>query len=431
MKGITAGFQWMIFMIAAAIAAPIAISDLYHLSPAETALFMQRTIFVLGIAGFLQGVIGHKLPIHEGPAGLWWSVFTLYAGFVGVLYSTNIEALEALSFGMLFSGVLFILLAFFGIIEKLARLFTPTVTLIYLLLLVLQMSGSFLKGMLGITEAHPKMDPIVALLSLVVIILTFSFGRTKILWLRQYSVIFALILGWSLFIVCGKSISPALQEHIFSLPQIFAFGLPTFDWGSLTTAFFITFLLITNLVASVRLMENILFPGQPSEPKRYRRGGFVSGINQLLSGLFSAIGPVPISGAAGFVAQTGEKSRRPFLLGCILTALIAFFPPIMAVMATIPAAVGYAVTFVLFANMLIMALKELKKITTLEEERYLTIGIAILTGVGVMFLPADALSDLPAALLAVLNNGLIVGSVIGILIEQYFIFRKRRQDTKE
>ena len=116
-------------MIAGSIAAPIAIADIYHLSPVETSAFVERTIFVLGIAGLLQGIIGHRLPINEGPAGLWWGVFTIYAGFVGTLYTSNIETLRELSGGMLLSGVFFFYFSAFGLIQKLAKLFTPSITL--------------------------------------------------------------------------------------------------------------------------------------------------------------------------------------------------------------------------------------------------------------------------------------------------------------
>lgn len=86
MKVILSGLQWMIFMIAGAIAAPIAIADLYNLTPIETSGLIQSTMITLGIAGFLQGLMGHKFPIHEGPAGLWWSIFTIYASLVGALF---------------------------------------------------------------------------------------------------------------------------------------------------------------------------------------------------------------------------------------------------------------------------------------------------------------------------------------------------------
>lgn len=426
MKMGVAALQWMIFMIAAAIVAPIAIADLYQLSAVETAGFMQRTIFVLGVAGLLQGLFGHRLPIHEGPAGLWWSVFTIYAGFIGVLYTSNIEALQALSGGLLVSGVFFIILAVSGFIGVLAKLFTPTVTFVYLMLLVLQLSGSFIKGMFGISADHPIMDPWMALLSLIVVIAAFAFGRSKVMWIRQYSVIFSLVLGWGLFLIAGKAPSVGEAHSWFDLPKLFAFGMPTFDSGVITTAIFITLLLITNLVASVRLMEGIVVGNKPSDPKRYKRGGLISGVNQLLGGSFSAIGSVPISGAAGFVTQTGQKSIKPFLIGCLLVIGITLFPPIMNIMSALPAPVGYAVTFVIFSNMVVMALKELKKIPAGEENAYLVIGISMMIGVGVMFLSPSATKGLPAAVIAVLNNGLIVGSVFAMLLEQFFLFQEKR-----
>lgn len=425
MKMGIAGLQWMIFMIAAGIVAPIAIADLYQLSPVETAGFMQRTIFVLGAAGLLQGLLGHRLPIHEGPAGLWWSVFTIYAGFIGVLYTSNIDALQALSGGLLVSGVFFIILAVTGFIGVLAKLFTPTVTFVYLMLLVLQLSGSFIQGMFGISADHPLMDPWMALLSMIVVIAAYAFGRSKMMWLRQYSVIFSLILGWGLFLIAGKAPSIGEARSWFSLPELFVFGMPTFDSGVITTAIFITLLLITNLVASVRLMEGIVAGNRPSDPKKYKRGGLISGVNQLLGGGFSAIGPVPISGAAGFVTQTGQKSIKPFLLGCLLVIGITLFPPVMNIMSALPAPVGYAVTFVIFSNMVVMALKELKKITVGEENAYLVIGISMMVGVGVMFLSPSATKGLPAAVIAVLNNGLIVGSVFAMFLEQFFLFREK------
>ncbi|TDR53979.1 purine/pyrimidine permease [Paenilisteria rocourtiae] len=425
MKMGIAGLQWMIFMIAAGIVAPIAIADLYQLSPVETAGFMQRTIFVLGAAGLLQGLLGHRLPIHEGPAGLWWSVFTIYAGFIGVLYTSNIDALQALSGGLLVSGAFFIILAVTGFIGVLAKLFTPTVTFVYLMLLVLQLSGSFIQGMFGISADHLLMDPWMALLSMIVVIAAYAFGRSKMMWLRQYSVIFSLILGWGLFLIAGKAPSIGEAHSWFSLPELFVFGMPTFDSGVITTAIFITLLLITNLVASVRLMEGIVAGNRPSDPKKYKRGGLISGVNQLLGGGFSAIGPVPISGAAGFVTQTGQKSIKPFLLGCLLVIGITLFPPVMNIMSALPAPVGYAVTFVIFSNMVVMALKELKKITVGEENAYLVIGISMMVGVGVMFLSPSATKGLPAAVIAVLNNGLIVGSVFAMFLEQFFLFREK------
>ncbi|MGV3466891.1 MAG: purine/pyrimidine permease [Heyndrickxia sp.] len=424
MKTFLSAIQWMAFMIAGSIAAPIAIADLFHLNPMETSAFVQRTIFVLGIAGLLQGFIGHRLPVSEGPAGLWWSVFAIYAGFVGTIYSTSTETLNALCGGMIFSGIVFFILSSFGLIEKLAKLFTPTVTFIYLFLLILQLSGSFIKGMLGLSEEQVHIQPLVAVLCMVIILVTFYLGQVKIQWVRQFSIIIGLLIGWILFILFGLAPKVPSSHAIISFPKLFHFGKPTFDVGVLTTSFFITILLTTNMIASIRVMEEVLKSSQ-SKPVSYKKSGFISGVNQILGGVFSAIGSVPISGSAGFVSQTGIKSIKPFIIGGVLVTIISLLPPLMNIMSSLPAPVGYAVTFVIFTKMIGLALSEIEKVTD-RQITYTTAGIALMVGVGTMFLPAEATVKLPAFIGSLVNNGLVLGTIIAIISEQYLRWQKKR-----
>lgn len=427
MKAILAGIQWMIFMIAGAIAAPLAIADLFQLTPNETTTLIQNTIFILGISGFLQGVIGHKLPIHEGPAGLWWSVFTIYASLVGVLYISSIEALQALSGGMMISGGLFILLAAFRLIDKIALLFTPTITFIYLFLLILQLSGTFMKGMMGITSTNALLDVKTVLLSVAVIGITFWLGSSRYHLLQRFSVMISIFVGWLLFILFGRATSIAKVDQLFELPSIFPYGGPIFDAGTIMMACFLTLLLITNVVASIRLMEMIIGKSGSADSAIYSRSGFTAGINQLIGGGLGAIASVPISGAAGFVQQTNIRGRMPFIIGCSFVILVALFPPVMSVVAAIPAPIGYAVTFVIFTKMVGLALKELKKVMH-EERTYIVCGVAIMVGVGLMFIPPSATANLPPILIVLLNNGLIFGSILAILLEQILLVKARRME---
>ncbi len=426
MKVMLSGLQWMIFMIAGAIAAPIAIADLYNLTPAETAGFIQSTIITLGIAGFLQGMLGHKFPIHEGPAGLWWSMFTIYASLVGVLYSTNIAALQALSGGMMISGTLFILISVFKLMEKIARLFTPTITFIYLLLLIFQLSGSFMKGMMGITSSHTTLDVKVFLLSMMVVCITFWLGSCRFALLRQFSVIISIVLGWLLFMFFGRMPVFLQAENLVSLPEKLPFGWPHFDGGTITTALLLTLLLITNAIASIRLMETIIEKKQSTDQRRYWHAGVISGITHFIGGSLGAIGSVPISGAAGYVEQTGMKERRSFLIGCSLVIVISIFPPIMNVISGIPAPIGYAVTFVIFVKMVGISLRELRKVIH-EERTFIVSGVSLLVGVGLMFVPASATAHLSPIVMTILNNGLICGSLLAIILEQGFIWRENQR----
>ncbi|MGO4347652.1 purine/pyrimidine permease [Paenibacillus sp. MCAF9] len=431
MRVILSGLQWMIFMIAGAIAAPIAIADLYNLTPIETAGLIQSTIITLGIAGFLQGLIGHKLPIHEGPAGLWWSIFTIYASLVGVLYSSNIDALQALSGGMIISGVLFILISAFKLMDKIARLFTPTITFIYLLLLIFQLSGSFMKGMMGITSSHTTLDVKVFLLSGIVVCITFWLGSCRIALLRQFSVIISILLGWLLFIVFGNIPVFSQAKNLVNLPEMLPFGWPRFDGGTITTALLLTLLLITNAIASIRLMETVIEQKQSTDHRRYWRAGIISGVTHFISGSLGAIGSVPISGAAGYVQQTGVKERRSFLIGCSLVIVLSLFPPIMNVISGIPAPIGYAVTFVIFVKMVGISLRELRKVIH-EERPFIVSGVSLLVGVGLMFIPSSATIHLSPIVIAILNNGLICGSLLAIILEQGFMWReKQRSKVKQ
>ncbi|MFJ7729782.1 purine/pyrimidine permease [Neobacillus sp. NPDC097160] len=428
MRMILSGLQWMIFMIAGAIAAPIAIADLYNLTPVETAGLIQSTMITLGIAGFLQGLIGHKLPIHEGPAGLWWSIFTIYASLVGVLYTSHIVALQALCGGMIISGVLFILLSLFKLMDKIARLFTPTVTFIYLLLLILQLSGSFMKGMMGITSSHTMFDGKVFLLSVILICITFCFGNSRFILLQRFSVIISIFIGWLLFIIFGNMPAIPQADTLVKLPKVFPFGRPHFDVGTITTACLLTLLLITNAIASIRLMESVMKQEASIDNNRYLRAGFTSGINQLICGCIGAIGSVPISGAAGFVEQTGMRERKSYVIGCSLVIGTSLLPPIMNIIAAIPAPIGYAVTFVIFVKMVGLSLKELKSVIH-EERTSIVSGVSLLVGVGLMFIPSSATIHLSPIVVAILNNGLICGSLLAIILEQGLI-GKARHGTK-
>ena len=76
---------------------------------------------------FLQGWLGHRLPIADGPAGSWVGVFTVLAYATAgqdQLHST----LQILELGMIISGVILIGLGVTGFIGRILFLFTPLVT---------------------------------------------------------------------------------------------------------------------------------------------------------------------------------------------------------------------------------------------------------------------------------------------------------------
>ncbi|WHT47291.1 purine/pyrimidine permease [Sporosarcina thermotolerans] len=274
MKHIIGGIQWAVFLLASSIAAPIAIAHVFGMDTVETTLFIQRTMFVLGLACLIQAFVGHRLPINEGPAGLWWGIFVVYAGMVGVMYPSSGDALQALQSGMIVSGILFILLAITGLISKMKTLFTPAVTFTYLMLLILQLSGTFLKGMVGVETHSDRIDGLLFLGSLLVVLVTFFTMNHKVPWVKRYSVLLSIGIGWILFLVIGKAgFVHSEFDGWIQFPQVLVYGMPVWDSGMFITAGFITLLLIANMMASIRVMESLLKQSfSITPPDRMNRG---------------------------------------------------------------------------------------------------------------------------------------------------------------
>ncbi|MFJ8528844.1 purine/pyrimidine permease [Bacillus sp. NPDC094106] len=427
MKTFLSAVQWALFILAGSLIVPISVATSYGLDGAEAIAFVQRTLFVLGFAGLLQAIFGHKLPIQEGPAGLWWGVFSLYTSLGIVLFGSNNETLRVLQYAFLLSGIICIILSIFGLVDKLVRYFTPTVIGTYLFLLVAQLSGSFLKGMFGLDGQHTEVQVNVFILSLIVILLSFFIMKLPII--GQYSVLFSIVFGWILFACFGLSNPIAPVTDIIRLPSLFVFGTPRIEWNMAITVIFVTLLLLTNMLASIRVVQKVVSKYEEDTVQdRFKQAGIITGINQLLGGLFSAIGPVAISGSAGFIATTNIYKRLPFMLGSIFIILISIFPKITSFFAAIPVAVGYAAIYPVFASMIGLAFREYDTVEN-KERLFRVAGLSLFTGIGVMFVPSQAFSTLPPFLASFLSNGLVLGSVMAILLEVLFSRSKEKQPS--
>src|SRR5699024_7511853 len=144
--------QWFVFLLAGIVALPIVIGALFGMNFAEVSGLMQRSFFIVGIASLLQGLFGHRLPIVEGPAGIWISIFAIMASTSMQNGMSSGETLQQLEAMMIVTGIFLFLLGAFKITGRIVHIFTPLVTGTFFLLLTVQLSGTFLQGMLGIND---------------------------------------------------------------------------------------------------------------------------------------------------------------------------------------------------------------------------------------------------------------------------------------
>ncbi|MFB5192996.1 purine/pyrimidine permease [Alicyclobacillus fastidiosus] len=418
---ILSSVQWFVFSLANVITVPIVLGHAFGLSESGIALYTERSFFICGLVGLLQALIGHGYAIIEGPAGMWWGVFLVLIQMTKDEHGSLQSLLQDLEFGLIIAGVVFIVLGATGLLAWIRKLFTPVVTGTFLVLLALQVSKSLVEGVLGIGfRNRPTFSPEIALLSVLLMVLTIFLMFKARGIIQSIAVLIGLVVGWIVYAMLGLVDTPHTAAAVFSVPSVFPFGPPKFHMGVSITCVITAVILLSNLIASVQA-----FAGAAHEipsSRAYNRGSVLTGVGTALSGIFGVAGVVPLTAAASLVALTGIASRLPFIIASAAVALLGFFPFIGQWVATLPAPAGYAILFTVFAQLLGFGLRDYKQLA-LDQRDVFVISIAVLTGVGIYFIPATAWLGLPAVLSYLLDNGLIIGIVL-VLIFEHVVFRR-------
>lgn len=410
-------FQWFFFLLATSVALPIVIGGVFHLSTEEISDLMQRTFFVVGISSFIQGWFGHRYPIADGPAGSWVSVFVILAGMAIQQGESTKETLQLLEGGLLVTGFLLVILGITGLVNRLLFLFTPLVTGSFLLILSLQLSGVFLEGMLGI-QGQSNLDYQIVAISFGVFVLVIVLSIKGKGWMESYSVLLGILFGWLLYFLLGKTPNTISTPASFiKLPDIFAWGTPKLNAGMVITSIVFTFILVSNTIAAVTAVKQVVPESGEFEKQTINRASWAGGITHVISALFSTIGIVPLPVSAGFIRITEQKRIMPFLIASLALAGIAFVPAIVNFLAMLPGPIACAASLASFVQMIGISFQSLLK-DELDQRQLTILGITLLIGIGLMFLPKGIFHDLPTILQYILSNGLIVGTIIVIVLEQ-------------
>lgn len=416
-----AAAQWLIFLVANTVALPVVIGEIFHFTPSETAALMQRTFLVVAVGSLLQGWLGHRLPLMDGPAGIWMGVFAILGSQALAQGGDAREVLRSLEGAMLVTGGCFLILSMTGVLGRMLSLFTPLVTGTYLLLLVSQLSGIFFQGML--TGENGDFDPLSAMIALGVFFLVLLLSAVGRGWWKSYAMLIGMLAGWILFFALGRASGTEISTGS-PFPTVFEWGLPRVGMESAVTGILVAFVLLSNMVASLAAVGEAVRGRSNVNVRELNRGSWVSGINHGLSALFSTGGMVPLSVSAGFIRLTGVRGRSPFLIACLLMIGVSLVPTLTEELASIPGPVVYAALLASFVQMAGTALRTVME-HPLDERRTTIFGISLVLGVGTMFLPTPFFDAFPPALRYVLENGLLVGTLAVFSLEQLWRERKR------
>ncbi|MDR3294858.1 MAG: purine/pyrimidine permease [Clostridiales Family XIII bacterium] len=410
------GLQHLTYFLAAAAILPMIVALYLGLDHRQTTEMLLRTFFLCGITSFIQAKWGHRYPIIDGPAGLWMSMLINLASTAAALGNDLASLRTDVELGMLVAGAIIILLGLSGKMKYVVKIFTPIVNGVFLMLMVLQLSKTMMRGMIGQPLGEGLIDFKSVLVFWVTVLIILYITLKCKGFIQSVATLVGVAAGWMLAFFIGVTIVPENgAASFFILPEIFAWGRPTLNPGVLLTCVIAAFLLFANVIAALTGTAAVL--SEELSERQINRGITGYGLSTLLTGVLPTAGYVVFASSMGVISMTGVAARRPFYLACGFMVILGLISPVGVFFASMPPAVGYAASMMIFTMIIGQAISEFHKVEINSREK-LIIGMAIVIGTGITFLSLEQFAGMPQTATYIFSNGLIVGTVLAIVLER-------------
>ncbi len=415
-KSILFGLQWAAIAVPSVITVGRAIDSLHVAESPSSAGYLQRLLLVTAITLVGQVLVGHRLPVIAGPATVL---------LIGVL-SSGSSSSNAVHTSIIIGGVFLTLLAVSGLLKHLRKLFTDNVVAVVLLLIAFTLAPTVLRLVLA---AESGAGPLANLTFALVLILAMFVAHRFLtgIW-RATVIVWAMLVGTLAYVLIFPQHLPhvALAEN--GVLSGFMSGLtlaPEVQIGVLLSFLVCYVALSINDLGSIQSMNRLLEVKDMDQ--RVSRGITVTGLANVLSGVLGVVGPVNYSLSPGVVMSTGCASRFTLLPAAAIVGLLAFLPAALGFVSSIPSVViGCVLLYILTSQVSagLMVAFERQDGGQFQFDDGLIIGLPVLLGTIIAFLPAEVLETFPTVLKPTLGNGFVVGVVAALALE-HVLLRKR------
>lgn len=389
--------QWFVLCIAV-----VATSVFVAQGTPEDKLFYAQKLFaVMGIAGLLQVVWGHKLPLVVGPAAVL---------LVGVLSSLGAGAdTTAIYSSIAIGGVFVTLLTIGGLMRYVQRIFTPRIIVVILMLIAFTLTPTIANALVfsGASNDERLFGLIFAVVGVVAMVIL---NRTLKGVAKSLVIPIALIVGSVAYFMLFDT-----PNHVGSAASLRGLIIEefTFDWG-LIVAFIICYIaLIINDIGSMESLGAML--GIKDMDKRTKRGMRLTGLMNIVAGGMGVLGPVNYSMSPGVIASTGCASRYALIPATVVLTLCALFPDVIWVLTAIPSPVIGVILLFLMGTQLAASFEMLQ--STQSARTFadgLTLGLPLMVAMLFQLMPKGIA---PAVIEPLLGNGFAMGVITVIVLE--------------
>ena len=411
-KTVLFGLQWAAIAIPSIIILGHVVASVPAAEPANPTAYLQRLFLVTTATLLAQVLWGHRLPLIAGPAAVL---------LVGIIASQGFRPGEVYT-SIVIGGALLAILAFSGLFALVRKLFSDRVIAAVLLLIAFTLAPTILKLLVGRESGVVPLANLV--FGLVLIAGMFALHR----WLpgiwKATLVIWTMVAGSLLHF----AIFPNADRTMFQAGAWISWnGLAELDLRpgvnpGVLVSFLVCYLaLAINDLGSIQSMNRLL--QLRDMDRRIFRGLTVTGICNILAGCLGVVGPVNYSLSPGVVMSTGCASRLTLIPAAAAIALVGLSPAAIAFLGGVPSVVVGCVLLYILTSQIAAGLSVAVQGKTFQFEDGLVIGLPVLLGTIISFLPADVLETFPVVLKPILGNGFVIGTAAAFLLDRA-IFRR-------
>ena len=405
--------QWLAISVPSLVILCQVMSTLQPDAADTSGSYLQMLLLVTGAAQLVQIFYGHRLPLILGPAAVL---------LVGALASSSASS-GAVPTAMFIGGGVMLCANVTGLFRPLQRLFTPQVVAVVLLLIAFTLLPTIRDLILNPAGAVVSVPMRLGFCLALLLVLFILHRILRGVW-KSTLVVWGMLGGTGVWSVLSAS-PYGSDGAIIAFPLRDAGFDFVFEPG-VVIAFLICYMVLAiNDIGSIQSLEQMLHPGDM--PGRLQRGLTVTALANMVSGIAGVLGPVNYSMSPGVIAVSRCASRWTLVPAGIGMLICGLSPRLTAIFSAVPPPViATILLYVLCAQVATGLLVIYQQDAEVRYEHGLSVGLALLVGTSVAYLPAAVVNTLPAILRPMLGNGFVVGVVLCLVLE-HLVFPQSRQ----
>ena len=406
------GLQHVLVMAASPITAAFLVSRALNFSPALTLNLISATFLICGLGTLLQSFgpagFGARLPFIMVPGGAPIVIFLTIAQQTNLATAAGAVIITAI-------GYFLILPIFARCLRFFPRLVIGTILILVAVNLV-KVYGGIITGQPG---SPSFADPTSILLALATIAFTLLFARFLTgLW-RQLSVLLGLVLGACVSGALGvMSLAGVETGAIVSVPSLFPFGRPTFDFIAAIPLVVFSVISMAEATGQTIAIADVVgkeIDAERDVPKTIRGDALAS----LVGGCLGTSLIITSGENIGIVRATGIRSRYVTAAGGVILVGLALLAPLGRLVNAIPGPVVGGTAIIVFCVIAAMGVDILRKVDLGEHGNLFTLAAALAMGLLPILVPG-LYSRFPQSVALILGNGLAAGTLTAVFFNIIF-----------